>query len=304
MIQVIVNPIAGQGRARLLASRVMSALCSHGLEAQCAFTQCKGEATRLARAAVAQGLEAIVAVGGDGTLFEVVNGMIEQALPLYLVPCGTGNDFARALGLSKDPLAALESQLSGHAQPVDLCLINDAAFLNVSGTGFDVEVLRQTERFKQRLRGLLPYLLGVFAALRRYQPIEVDVELDGQRTRRRLTILAVANGQYIGGGMRVAPFASPTDGLFDVMMVDAVPRWKIALLLPLFVTGRFTRLSIVTCARCRSLTLSAPHMTLNLDGELQPHSQAHYQVRAGHLMMSLPGAPAALPIPTSLSAPL
>jgi diacylglycerol kinase family enzyme len=118
-------------------------------------------ATEIARAAAEGEEEArLVVLGGDGTFNEVANGLGGTRAVMYFVSCGTGNDFVKALGLPKDPIEALKLQLSSSVREIDAGLINGRLFLNVSGTGFDIEVLRQTERFRARFKGLLAYLLG------------------------------------------------------------------------------------------------------------------------------------------------
>jgi len=179
-------------------------------------------------------------------------------------------------------------QAGGAPARIDAATVNGVAFANVSGTGFDAQVLRELVRRNGRKRGLAPYLLGVLSAIRRYRPIEAGLTLDGRTARRSFTLIDVANGQYIGGGMRVAPDADVRDGLFHVVSVRAVRRWMIWALLPLFVAGWHVRLPITTVERCREVTIDCPGMWLNVDGELMPADRATYAIVPGALKMSLP----------------
>ncbi len=293
MLLMIVNPTAGNGRPVAAAEGVCRLLDEYAISWRMEKTRFAGHAAELARQAAVNGYDGIVGVGGDGTLSEIVNGLTQRPLPLYLVPCGTGNDFARVLKLPADPVEAMRAQLNGACGALDIGLVNGRAFLNVAGTGFDVEVLRQAARFKRMGRGLVPYLLGVCAALRHFKPVEAELTLeDGSTIHESLTIIAFANGQYIGGGMRVAPKADPADGMLDVVSVRRVPRFLIALLLPTFITGSFTRLPVSTVRRCRHIVLRSQGMTLQLDGELHDMDCADIRLLPGHLPVCLPNATA------------
>ena len=230
----------------------------------------------------------LIVLGGDGTFNEVANGLTGTDALLYFVSCGTGNDFVKALGLPKDPVEALGVQLSSQPRRVDAGLVNDRLFLNVSGTGFDIEVLRQTQRFRTRFKGLLAYLLGLIAALSRFRPVEARITAGGRTFSQKLTIFEVANGRYIGGGMLVAPQANPSDGLFDVVYVDAVNRRTIMKLLPMFVSGKFVSLPVTHTLRAEEVVIESPGMTINLDGELQRVDRAHYRVLPGGLRIACP----------------
>ena len=289
MYHLIVNPVAGNGRSLKACVRVEAELKRRGLAYRIVRTQRPGHATEIARAIAAGEDGARLAIlGGDGTFNEAANGLTGSNAVLYFVSCGTGNDFVKALGLPKDPVEALKIQLDASPRAIDAGFINDRLFLNVSGTGFDIEVLRQTQRFRARFKGLTAYLLGLFAALSRFTPVEATVTAGGRTFQARLTIFEVANGRYYGGGMLVAPEADPSDGLFDVVYVDAVDRRRILKLLPLFVNGRFISLPITHTLRAEEVVIESPGMTVNLDGELLRTDRAHYRILPGGLRISCP----------------
>ena len=288
MLVVIANPTAHSGKAASVIDAVCQLLKKRGLAYRCDTTQYVGHAMRLADSAFHEGADGIVCVGGDGTVNEIISGLAGRHMTLYLVPCGTGNDFVKVLPLPKDPLKALECQLDSPACPVDIGQVNDRYFLNIAGTGFDVEVLRQTMRFKWLGGGLLPYLCGVVAALRRFKPMDIELTINGKTEKRRVTIISIGNGQYLGGGMRAVPQADPMDGLFDVIYVDAVNRRTIARLLPHFIKGTHTGLPIAHCARCTEVVINSPGMTFNLDGELHDMDRAFCRMLPGALTLHLP----------------
>ena len=158
----------------------------------------------------------------------------------------------------------------------------------MSGCGFDVEVLRQTERFKHWGRGLLPYLCGVAAALRHFRPMEVELTMNGKTEKRAVTIISVGNGQYFGGGMKAVPHADPADGLFDVIVVEPVSRFAIARLLSRFISGRHVEYPFVHETRCSSLSIRARGMTVNMDGELRTMDLAEYRLIPGAITIRRP----------------
>jgi len=289
LYHLIVNPVAGNGRSLKACVRVEKELERRGLEYRINRTERPGHAMEIAREiAAAEDGARVVVLGGDGTFNEAANGFAGTNAILYFVSCGTGNDFVKSLNLPKDPVEALNVQLDASPRAIDAGLINDRQFLNVSGTGFDIEVLRQTQRFRARFKGLTAYLLGLFAALGRFKPVEATVTAGGRTFQVRVTIFEVANGRYYGGGMLVAPGADPSDGLFDVVYVDAVDRRRILKLLPLFVNGKFLSLPITHALRAGEVVIESPGMTVNLDGELLRTDRAHYRILPGGLRISCP----------------
>lgn len=286
---MIINPTAGNGRALKARGKVEAELHKRGLSFRTAMTERPGHATELARRIASEESEPrVVVVGGDGSFNEVVNGLHGTRAVMYFVSCGTGNDYVKVLNLPKDPIEAFALQLDSAIRSVDTGLINDRLFLNVSGTGFDIEVLRQMRFFGTRFKGLLPYLLGLISALRRFKPVEARITADGRVFTQKLTIFEVANGRYFGGGMLVSPLSDPADGLFDIVYVDAVSRSRILRLLPLFVTGKFLSLPITHHLRAEEVVIESPGMTIELDGELLAVDRAHYRIIPGGLRIACP----------------
>ena len=283
MMTLIVNETAGGGEGARALRGVTALLEARGIPFEVCRTTASVRADALARAALDAGQRDIVCIGGDGTTFETVNGIAGRPAALYFVPCGTGNDFVRMLELPKDPVEAFRVQLDGAPRRIDVGRVNEYWFLNVSGSGFDVEVLVQAARFKRFGKGLLPYLLGILAAIRKFRPPEMEITIDGQTERKRVTIVSIGNGRYIGGGMKAVPHARVDDGLFDVIIGDALGRLKILVLLSKFISGKHTTLSAVREVRCRQLTLKCPGMTVDLDGELIQMDEARYELRPGAL---------------------
>ncbi len=289
MLQVIANKTAGNGAGASALEKVAGVLNERGLAYEIHLTEGKDHACVLADQALRAGNDEIVCLGGDGTFSEVVKGLDGRFATLFLIPCGTGNDFVRMLKLPSDPAEALSAQLDGTPRKIDLGMVNDTCFLNVSGAGFDVEVLRQAEHFKRFGKGILPYLMGIFASLKKFRPLEAEFVLeDGQRESRKVTIFSVGNGSFIGGGMKAVPNARIDDGLFDVVVADEMSRALIVILLAKFIKGRHIELAAVREWRCRELTVRCPGMVVEIDGELAAMDCAHYRLLPEALGLCLP----------------
>jgi YegS/Rv2252/BmrU family lipid kinase len=278
MLYIIANETAGSGNGAAVLKRVREMLEKKGIPFREDSTRAPGHAVQLADAAAAAGETEIVCLGGYGTLSEVLNGLAGRFVTMYFVPCGTGNDFVKVLDLPKDPVEALEKQLEGKPGRIDIGRLNDRYFINVSGSGFDVEVLRQAVRFKKLGRGILPYLLGILAALKNFRPLRTEIIRDGETTTEEVTSFSVGNGCYIGGGMKAVPHAKPDDGLFDVVIAKKFSRPAILRMLSRFIPGKHTDLPGVREFRCREITFRCPGMVLDVDGELIPADEAHYEI--------------------------
>ena len=278
MLYIIANETSGSGAGAAALKHVCALLQEKGLPFRADRIEYPGHAACLADAAVSAGEKEIICLGGDGTISEVVRGLAGRFVTLYFVPCGTGNDFIKVLNLPKDPITALEAQLSGTPRKIDIGRLNDTWFINVSGSGFDVEVLRQAARFKRLGKGILPYLLGIFAALKSFRALPVEITLNGKTEKTEVTIFSVGNGCYIGGGMKAVPHAEPDDGLFDVVVAKRFSRPAILRMLTKFIPGKHTTLPGIREFRCREITFRCPGMVLDVDGELIPMDEAHYEL--------------------------
>jgi len=275
----VVNPTAGGGRAARLIDSIRQAVNSHGGDVVC--TQRRGHAEDLARQAASEGFDAVVGVGGDGTLNEIANGLLaaDTPVPLGAIPAGTGNDFVRSLGLPSDPLAALRVVWSGAEREIDLGQCgqrprhgySERVFLNAAGVGFDARVARTVQGFPKLLKvGTAPYVLGVLLELLRKTVHPIQLELDDQHcVERRMLMVAVANGAFYGGGMKICPEASRDDGLLDVCAVGDMPRREVLRLLPKVFSGGHVGHPMVEFFRTRELKIAcAAGSEIQLDGEL------------------------------------
>ncbi len=286
MLTFIVNPTAGSGYALRQEEPIRLGLDAQGIAYRMLRTERPGHATELATAAAREPVcTGVVAVGGDGTAYEVACGLMGTRVPLGIIPAGTGNDFIKTVGIPRKPMEALAFLLSHMPRPVDVGSVNDRLFLNVCGTGFDVTVLEQTLSAKRYCRGLLPYLIGLVRGIFHYKPVHVRLTVDGEEQVRDVLICSVANGRYIGGGIPICPDAKPDDGLLDLVTVENKPRWQIPFYLPALMAGRVLRFRVTSHSRCHSVRIQSPGMRLNVDGEVFGMDEAAFSVAPGRLLL-------------------
>lgn len=286
MLTFIVNPAAGNGYALKIEARLREKLSRQGVEAAFLRTEAPGHATDLARQAAAQeGCTGVVAVGGDGTCYEVACGLMDTKTPLGIVPAGTGNDFIKTVGIPKKTMDALALILQNKPRPVDVGRVNDRLFLNVSGTGFDVTVLDFTLKAKKVVKGILPYLYGLIRGIAHYRPVHMRYTADGVTQEQDVLICSIANGRFFGGGIPICPDARPDDGCFDLVVVDNKPRWMIPFYLPGLLFGKVLTFPFTKHQRVQRVRIEAPGMRLNMDGEITGVDVADYEILPGALML-------------------
>jgi diacylglycerol kinase (ATP) len=271
---VIVNPIAGGGRAARLVPWLRERLASRA-DARLVVTRRPGEAEEVAGGARAAGADRVVAVGGDGTIQEVVNGVVDgaAAATVGIVPVGSGNDLARSLGLPRDPAAAWTVAIGRGERAVDLLLATGGDgrrrwFGSAGGIGFDAQVAAAMATRAGWQRGQLGYLLTTLAELRRFSNRRVELTIDGVVIARQILFVAIANGEYYGGGMRIAPGAAVDDGSFDLCVVGDVSRLTALRQLANLYRGTHVHHPQVDMHRGRSVAVAGDAATLvHLDGE-------------------------------------
>ncbi len=253
--------------------RIRAALSTAGLEGEFLDTERPGHAADLAEHAGKSGVDAVVAIGGDGTVNEVVNGLMrlpEPARPTFgLVPDGTGNDYAFALGLRPGDLAeAALVLLAGKTRVLDVGDMNGRFFANSVGLGFDGAVAEAASKVRY-LKGFPAYLWSVFTVLSDWTNFELTLIADGRELEGRAFLAAVANGPRSGGGFLLAPDAKPHDGLFDVCRLGDLRKGEALRHLPKALDGSHKNLPWTTILRAREVTLASDRpLTVHIDGDL------------------------------------
>ncbi|MFF4245123.1 YegS/Rv2252/BmrU family lipid kinase [Streptomyces sp. NPDC001822] len=271
-ITLFVNPTAGSGRGARAAQPAASALRDAGFSVRTVLGEDAGDSLRSAREAVAGGTGALIAVGGDGMMSLALQAVAGTATPLGAVAVGTGNDFARALGLPiRDPAAAgrlaAEALKAGSVREIDLGRVGERWFGSVLASGFDSRVNDRGNRMRWA-GGRFKYDLAILAELATFKPIPYRVRLDGGPvTEIEATLIAVGNGTTYGGGMRICADAVMDDGLFDVTVVGDCSRTTLLKVFPKVYRGTHLGHPAVTVHRVSSIELAAADVTAYADGE-------------------------------------
>ncbi|HEV7212036.1 MAG TPA: YegS/Rv2252/BmrU family lipid kinase [Blastococcus sp.] len=264
------SPSAGRGRARALGAEVLADLRAAGLDPRLLPATTGADAERAAAAAVAAGTGAVVAVGGDGAAHAALQAVAGTTTPLAVIPAGTGNDLALALGVPRAPVAAVRSAaedlLAGVARTVDAGRTGDRWWATVLCCGFDSAVTDRANRLRWP-RGRRRYDVAVLAELARLRPTELTLVVDGETRELPVTLVAVGNTCWYGGGMKVCPGADPADGLFDVTVVGPISRLELVRTKPRLTAGTHVEHPAVTVVRASRVELSSPGVNAYADGE-------------------------------------
>ena len=293
---LLVNPVAGRGRALGLAARAEAAARAAWGEIIRQDTSSSGEATTLVRAAVEAGVARVLVVGGDGTLHEAANGLLSAAVrerpPIGIVSSGTGNDYAKLAGTHRlEPEEAIARLARGTVRNHDVGTAWGEYFVNSVGIGFDAIVGGRVNDL-QRGSGLAAYLAAVGWTVSRFSGFPARVGGDDREFSDRLLLIEVGIGPSVGGGFKLTPDAVADDGLFDVCAIRSLSRLGILLKVPLTLFGWHTRLSDVRMFRTTALTVASTDgmpLQAQFDGEL----------RSADHRMEIRMLPRALPVLTT-----
>ncbi len=287
---LIANRTSGSGSAGAYIDRAREALSARGVDFEIRETQYPGHATELAKAAVDEGFDVIVAVGGDGTLRETAMSVIHTDRVLGLLPCGTGNDYARPLGIPTELEPALDILLNGQNKVVDAGMANDQVFFNIAGFGFDVDVLDYTEEFKPKCRnGSTAYRLGCIKAVLGLKLRKTTLAFPDGTMEKNVLMAAAGVGTHFGGGMNVLPESDMSDGLLDVCIAHDVKRLGVLKLLPKFIKGKHLGLNCITYRKAAEVSVVCdPVSRIEVDGERMDGTPVTFRVLPGALTVRAP----------------
>lgn len=292
-LAMIVNPMAGKGRGARAAAEAERMLRGAGAEVS-VFTGSSAAHTRdLARRAVADGPDGVIVVGGDGTLTGIVALLADAGARITLVPAGTGNDLARALGIPTGaPGVAAMLALHGLPRRIDLGTIESQGesrpFLTVAALGFDAKVSERTNILRYP-SGRLRYYLALVIELLRLRPTDFVIRMDDDAPKRMPgTLLAVGNTPTYGGGMPICRDAEPDDGLLDIVHVAPLGRVKLLRVFPQLLRGTHLGRPEVTHRRATRVQASAPGLIVYADGERAGSEECTIGIRPGAVTMMVP----------------
>lgn len=283
MLNVIANIKSGKGRGIKNTHAVVKYCVNNGIPFSLHITNKPGHATEIARALTQNG-GTIVALGGDGTFHEVLNGIVDiENTALGFIPSGRGNDFVRALGCSLDPIEALEDVLRGKKKRIDYIQVNDKRCLNVCGTGLDVAVLRGVEGKSNKIS----YVISLIHCLKTFKSYKLKVKVNGETHDFDCIMAGVANGIAFGGNIRLAPTAILDDGKLDVIVMQYPEDGKIMKVLPKFIKGKHMNMPITHHFLCDEVSVEGDY-PVELDGEIYEGLKLDCKIVKGGLTTFVP----------------
>lgn len=288
---LICNARSGRGGVAKALPEVERELAARGLTYELFHTEGPGHATELARHALDDGIRFLVAVGGDGTVHEVVNGMISEdkaRVPdsvLGVVAAGTGSDFIKTFGIRPDPASAVRHLDGDDSFPIDIGKITYTSngrdvvryFPNIAEVGLGADVVERAQRLPRWL-GPTVYLFAFWLTMRKHKVAQVEVDLVDRVYSGPMNNLVVANGQFFGGGMKIAPKAAPTDGLFDIQIEHARKKDAIAMMPKVFKGAHLPHPDVKEAKRVMASITSDRPLRIEADGEVLGYTPARFEL--------------------------
>jgi diacylglycerol kinase (ATP) len=273
---IILNPNAGRGRARSAGNRIINYLQKRRIQFYLEMTNCPGHATEIARS-MKNEFKTIIAAGGDGTVNEMMSGMIGGKSALAILPIGSGNDFNRIIGIPKKINQAVDTIISGKNKLFDLGEVHywnqcgterKRHFINTLGIGLDAEIANETKRIGF-LRGLPLYLLATVRALSKHSPNEYNITTRNSEKTEKAFLICIGNGKYEGGGFKLLPDAVPDDSMLDICLIRNMSIWNALWVLPKALGGSFHGHKKVSNWNSKELKIESKRpFVLHGDGEV------------------------------------
>lgn len=280
-ILIIANPAAGANRASKMIPLVKDILKNKGIDYALEITRCKGDEIAIARKGVKNGFDLIAALGGDGTVNQVVNGImgsvgaVSELPTLGIIPAGTGSDLVKTLKIPVITEDAVDVLLTGREYLIDIGEIKGKTwkegryFINIAGIGIDAVTVKELEYAKAIFKGRLAYFYALFRALKSYHGLQLKIEIKDINIHVFAYLTAVANGKFFGSGFKITPDADTCDGLFDICVVEKVGIIKTLLNLMKVIKGTHTKIPEVRMFRADNIIISSDNpMPVEIDGEV------------------------------------
>lgn len=267
-VALIVNHVAGQGRSKKFLSKVKSKLESAGFRLTVYLTEREGQATQFAKQAKREGNKVVIAVGGDGTVSEVINGIAQSKIQFGLIPSGTADVFAHEVGIpTHRPLVACDIIIQGKTKNIDLGKAGSKYFALMAGIGFDAQVVYEVKPEVKRLLKDIAYPLTGIKTLLTYKPSLMQIKLDKQSTQGYFVV--IGNARYYAGRFSITKKARIDDGLLDVCVFGGKTMAGFVKFIQGVITGRHLKLADVSYYRAKEISITSSQRTLvQADGEI------------------------------------
>lgn len=264
-IWFIVNPISGGRKKASLPALIVAHLDHNRFDYEIIETEFKGHAITIAEKAVAQGIDIVCAVGGDGSVHEVGTTLIGSQTQLAIIPLGSGNGLARHMKIPLKIKEAIECINSGNRIEMDTLKVNNKPILGFGGYGFDALIAKKFEG--SRKRGFTSYIKLVLKEVFKYNPINVSIDANGQVRKLPVFLCTIANTSEFGNGFIVSPKSDATDGKFEVVILKPFSFWNIPAMLFRYFSGRTDHSGLTEVIKTDHATLVLPHSYGQIDGE-------------------------------------
>jgi len=259
-IRFIINPISGTGKQKGIEKYITKHLDNFDVF----YTQKSGDAVRISKEAANKNIDAVIAVGGDGTMNECLKGLVKSNTALGVIPCGSGNGFAYHIGMERNIEKAVKQLKNTRIEVIDSCTANGVPFVNVSGIGFDAHIANLFLSLTKR--GLANYVKLILRELR-YKAKEYSINYNNIERKVTAYMIAFANGSQYGNDAKISPMADLQDGLLDFVILKEFPKWKIPFFLLKVAMGKAHLSKHVEIIQCDKMTITGEDMLLHLDGE-------------------------------------
>lgn len=267
-IAIIANPLAGRGRGKKTAQATEELLAKENVDFELLFTEYEGHAIELARQA-SKKHDLVVALGGDGTIREVLEGTWQNSTTLGIIPGGTGNDYSRGLGIPREVEPAVKNLLEGEATLFDVGVDNGRVFGQLACVGFPVDVIMHVNNNRDGFwKGSLAFLTSVVATIRDLRSHPVRITIDGQVLEKEVVGIFAMNMPYGGGGMKFVPQASYDSGIFHVLVIEAISKLDLAVTLPKIYSGKHIPHPAITILTGREIRVEGVPTPIMLDGDI------------------------------------
>jgi len=259
-IRFIINPISGTGKQKGIEEHITKHLDNFEI----IHTRKSGDAIRISKEAANENIDAVIAVGGDGTVNECLKGLVNTNTALGVIPCGSGNGFAYHIGMDQTIEKAVKQLKNIQVKHIDTCTANGVPFVNVAGIGFDAHISNLFTTLK--IRGLINYLKIILKELS-YKPQDYTIKYNDIERKVTAYMISCFNASQYGNDAVIVPMADIQDGLIDFVIVKDFPKWKIPLCLLKVITRKVHLSKYVEIIQCIKMTITAEDTLIHLDGE-------------------------------------
>jgi diacylglycerol kinase (ATP) len=289
-LKVLYNPAAGRGRARRHIDEVAAYMRSRGVEPSVHASSSPEDLTRVAAESSRSGIDRVVVCGGDGTVNLALREFALERCTFAVIPLGSGDDFARVLGIPRDVRGACDVALDGRIREVDVAMANDKRYVGVAGLGFDSAVTSYAnQKAPAFLRGSAVYLYSILRVLPNFTPHTVRIGIDGTARSQKVMMAAIGNTRQYGGGIRIVPDAQIDDGLLDYCIVHETSRLNLIKTLPSVYTGRHVKNPVVEIGRASSLQFDCDErLDVYADGERVTTTPVAFRLEPQKLRVAAP----------------